>query len=443
MSRMSSAIRRGLSARDLGRQFKHLAAASSAAGALALQLGGCPPVDPGAGDQVGVFNNTTDFTNNNAQYIGSAACIACHPGIGARSELHAHTHALSVIEGTAPTFPDEATFAGVPAPPAGFTYDDVSYVISGYLLNAFFVDREGFLITNGTAGVDSEWLLTNPENQTTAGFVEYLPDQTTPRGFDYDCFRCHTTGPQPFSDANPRRQGNRPGIGGTWVEAGVKCEACHGPGSNHAPNPAARDLFVDFGNDTCNRCHLEGDDPGTIVARDFFVSPNTQTAELLASGGHSDFNCTFCHAPHAGVRYDRANAIRNDCTACHDQTNNALHEGLVFEFGDYSEPITCESCHMPPLGRSAVGLNLATSSGPVGRQGDVRSHIYRINTNPEDFTAMFTPTGDQVVTDDAGRAAITLDHVCLRCHNAATGVFEINYDTLAQIADGIHGDSDE
>lgn len=405
---------------------------------IGLGMGGCPPVDGPSTGGTTQFNNTTDFTNNNAQHVGSAACRSCHPGIGATAERHGHAQALKVIQGAAPEYPAAGEFAGVPNPPAGFTYDQVSYVISGYLLNAFFVDEDGFIVTTGVDGVDAEWWLRNPINNTQPSFVEYLPAQAEPKPFAYECFRCHTVGPEPFSEENPRRQDNRPGIGGTWVEAGVGCEACHGPGSNHVPNPGARDLYVDPVSDTCARCHIAGDDPGVIVASAGFVSPNTQLAELRASGGHGDFDCTICHNPHAGVKYDRANAIRNDCQACHGDVNLALHEGKVFTFGDHVEPVTCESCHMPPLGRSANGITLANADGPPGRVGDVHSHIYRISTAEETFDAMYSADGSQVLLDEQGRAQMTLDYVCLRCHNSETGTFPIDFATVAQIAENMH-----
>lgn len=403
-------------------------------------LGGCPAPDGGSDSGTPVFNNTTDPTNDGAAYIGSAACRACHPSVVAETRLHAHTHALKPISGQAPEYPEQGTRAGVPDPPAGFGWGDISYVISGYLHCAFFVDREGFVLTDGVAGVQTKWVLDFPPTDTTAGFVAFLPGQSEPLPYDHDtCFRCHTTGPEPQSATNPQSQDGRPGILGTWAEAGVQCEACHGPGSNHVPDPAARDIFVDSTAETCGRCHSGADDdPDTIAVEDGFLASNTQYAQLRASGGHSRFSCIVCHDPHASITYDRQRGLRNDCTACHSGKNMAFHEGAVFQMGDYVETVNCQSCHMPLAGRSAASAP-AGLVGDEARIGDVRAHIFRIDTEHADADAMFTADGTAVQKDEQGRAAVTVDFVCLRCHHTGGNVFPLLPEGAAQIARDMHG----
>ena len=400
--------------------------------------GGCPPATDDVVDGSLVFNNTTDATNQGAAYVGSAACRACHPTTAETARVHAHAHALTQVQGQPPEYPPEGERAGVPRPPDGKTWNDVSYVISGYLHGAFFVDQDGFVATDGVAGTNTQWNLDFPANGTRAGFVEYLPDQTTPKPYDYEtCFRCHTTGPEPQDPNDPRSQDGRPGILGTWVEPNVQCEVCHGPGSNHAPNPAARDIFVDSTPQTCGLCHTGADAPDLIAAADGFLNGNTQYAQLVASGGHSEFNCTVCHDPHASITYDRDRGLRNDCTACHTDVNMAFHDGAVFEFGDHLETVNCQSCHMPLAGLS-TSTAPAALVGPDARVGDVRAHIFRINTEDTDASAMFTADGSAVRRDSQGRAAVTVDFVCLRCHNEAGNVFPLTLAGARLIADGMH-----
>jgi hypothetical protein len=401
-------------------------------------LAGCPtPPDPGGGAPV--YNNTTDPTNGNARYVGMSACASCHPSLAQTASAHGHTQALKRIEGHAPTYAEAGTRAGVPDPPAGFTWQQISYVISGYIHGAFFVDTDGFILTDGTAGVNTQWNLDFPPIDATARFVEYRPEQNEPLPFDHDtCFRCHTTGPQPQDPQDPRSQENRPGIRGTWVEAGVMCEACHGPGSNHVGNPAARDLYVDPRSETCARCHTAGDDVSVILAADGYVNPNSQTAELLASGGHADFECGYCHDSHASIVYDRANGLRNACSACHPNANLAFHDGATYIRADHTEPVTCESCHMPYTGRSNAVAAPAYFATVPGRAGDVRGHIFRIDTQSADFNAMFTPGGDAVQKDTQGRAAVTVDFVCLRCHHETGNAFPLTLEGARRIADGMH-----
>jgi len=220
-------------------------------------------------------------------------------------------------------------------------------------------------------------------------------------------------------------------------DVGVQCEACHGPGSTHMPNPAARDIFVDPTPETCGRCHTRGGDPQVIVVTDGFLAGNSQYSQLLASGGHSDFNCTVCHDPHASIKHDRDNGLRNGCTACHVDTNLALHDGAVFELGGEVEVVSCESCHMP-----LAGLNDSFAPpelvGPDARIGDVRAHIFRIDTENATADAMFTADGSAVRKRTDGRAAVTTDFVCLRCHNQAGGAFPLTPGGAQMMASGMH-----
>jgi len=394
--------------------------------AFSLCLAGCDYSVDSQTALLAPFHNASDPTNGGAGYIGSAACAACHADVAELNALHGHTQALKAVLGAAPSYPAAAAGAGVPNPPAGQAWTNVSYVLGGYLHGAFFIDRDGFLMTDGTLGVQTQWFLDFPSNGTTASFASYLPAQVQPLTYSYACFRCHVTGPEPQNAQQPLSQDGRPGILGTWAEPGVQCEACHGPGSNHAPEPWARRMFVDSTNDTCARCHLEGEDPNVIAVVDGYLSPNTQVAELRASGGHAAFNCGVCHGKHASTRYDRGRGILNECSACHGDVNLPYHEGVTFVRGDYSEPVTCESCHMPFAGRSNSVGGAATVGSTGGRMGDVRTHIFRIDTTNQTYLQMFSADGSRVVMDAQGRAAVTPDFVCLRCHNGVGNAFIIS-----------------
>lgn len=398
-------------------------------------LAGCVPTSEPAPP----FPNAQDPTNGGAAYIGAAACRSCHADLVALESLHGHTHALKGVRGRAPSFPPGATRAVVPQPPAGFAWTDVSYVLGGYTHNALFVDSDGFFITDGTAGVNAQWLLDLPPVGQAAGFAPFREAVTEPQRFSFECFRCHTTGPLKETASFPFNQDSRPGIEGTWIEAGVQCEACHGPGSLHAPNPEARDMFVDSSVELCARCHLDGADPTVIRVKNGFLSANTQVAELRASGGHSDFDCGFCHDPHASTTYDRANGIRNECVACHADVDLAGHDGVTFTRGTYSEPMSCESCHMPFGGLSGVPAPVSAVGG-TAHVGTVRSHIFRIDAGNADFASQVS--GGVYQTDAEGRAAITLDVVCGRCHGQGVteenNGFPLPLDLLPRIAPTLH-----
>jgi predicted CXXCH cytochrome family protein len=66
-----------------------------------------------------------------------------------------------------------------------------------------------------------------------------------------ECVKCHVTGygePGGFIDHEL-----------TPEVAGVQCEACHGPGSNH--KGGKKDIIAVPGEDKCRQCHTPGQDP--------------------------------------------------------------------------------------------------------------------------------------------------------------------------------------
>ena len=406
-----------------------------------LLLGGCPDPNASTDGNPPVYNNTTDPTNAGATYINSAACRACHPDVADKTQYHAHSFALNPIQGSAPQYPDVATRAGVPNPPDGKTWADIAYVISGYLHCAYFIDADGYLMTTGVDGVDTKYVLAFPANGTSAHFASFLPDQAEPKPYDFEeCFRCHTTGPMPQDPDHPRSQDGRPGIHGTWAEPGVMCEACHGPGSNHAPNPQRRDIYLDPTPKTCGRCHTAGDDPNVIVVNGGFMDTNTQYPQLLASGGHSKFNCTVCHDPHASLDYDRERGLRNECTDCHVDQNLAFHEGYKFVWGDYEEVVDCESCHMPLAAKSTSEAS-PDVVGDDARIADTPAHIFRIDTENARYTSFITDDGTAVRKDADGLAALTADYVCLRCHHGAGNVFALTPEGALRIVKNMHANA--
>ncbi len=369
------------------------------------------------------------------EYVGSPTCLACHPGFG--DSRHGHAQAMKRVEGVAPSYPDVNATVGVPTPPEGFSWFDLDFVIGGYTKGARFVDSEGFLLTDGTAGTESQYNLPSDETGIAGGFAPHLPDQTEPLEFEYDCFRCHATGAMTLAESGGRQQGNRPGILGTWAEEGVACEACHGPGNLHLPNPSASNIVVDTSAEACAECHSTPGDPLTIAAHDGYIAGNQQYAEVQASP-HRDFACTLCHDPHESAIHDPQIGIRNDCTACHADVTMALHEGKVFQWGSYTEELTCQSCHMPPAAKYLASNELAIEQGPVAPIGDTRSHIMWINTSTNDPSEMFTEDGSEVIRDADGNAEVAVCFVCYRCHHGEGNAFRLPADGGCAIGPGIH-----
>jgi predicted CXXCH cytochrome family protein len=318
-------------------------------------------------------NTETTSPITEAQYVGSNACKPCHQGVWDAVEQSGHAHMLTPVvnahkPGSPLLLPDN--------PPPGTTWAGIKYVIGGWGWSARFVGQNG----NVVKGEAAQYNLPTAQ-YPTAESVEDGNESITP--YDYACFKCHTTGPDE--------------AGNTFAEPDVRCEACHGPGSLHAASPTRAGLIVDDSAELCGRCHSRADGGSPILDPSAkFVHNNDQYGEMK-SGPHEGLKCVDCHAEHSGVRRDQTGGIVRACRNCHEE-NRVFHR--EFE---------CITCHMPYATKSARSRDKYV--------GDVRTHIFKIHSGPEDQTQMFDETG--AVKEDYG---VTLDYVCYQCHKDAQGV---------------------
>ncbi len=372
------------------------------------------------------------------EFLGSTTCAACHPSLGALHAVHGHANALTLIEGEGPGFPETDPPQAPLEAPGGLGWENLSYLVGGYKLAGRAVDRDGFLLIDGSTGEYLQSNRSHPVTGTLAGLVSFDIDNVIGQPFTIACFRCHTTGAASFDGNGGIRQGGRIGIEGTWAEGGVGCEACHGPGSLHIPAPEQGNITVDSSAQACGTCHTHDDRPDEIQVEKGFLLGNQQFAEVLASP-HADFDCTVCHDPHRSVIHDRDLAIRNECQTCHPERDTASHEGKIFSQDDYAEALTCMSCHMSLAGRSAISADAERTANNGGRIGDTRTHIIWINTDPVGLDDILGAEDGIWPTDSEGKAAITLDFICLRCHTGLGNAFKLELAGAAAIAPGLHG----
>ena len=332
-----------------------------------------------------------------AEYAGSAACKDCHSNIYALYIKSGHPYKLQKIDGKAPVFPAR-TSAGVPQPPEGFDWPDISYLIGGFGWKARFMDQQGYILT----GEGRQYNLANPEHGKAAHWVAYGGKEASSK--PYTCGSCHTTGWVKTGPDGPHQDG-LPGIHGTWAEPGVTCEACHGPSADHVVAPMRVKPTTA---ENCNSCHIRGE-PTRIDASSGLIRHHEQYEDLLASP-HQQFTCGSCHNPHQSTRYKLGGyqGDKNTCMGC--------HEGVKVRLAAKKE-MACHSCHMPLAVKSALATTLAYQGSSV-KKGDLRSHIHRITTDPD--WKMFTDDGKHVRVDDQNRAFLTVDHACLSCHTDQT-----------------------
>ncbi|MEZ4517096.1 MAG: multiheme c-type cytochrome [Chloroflexota bacterium] len=334
------------------------------------------------------------------EYVGSETCAQCHESVYNDFQETAHANIMTAVDGSAPDLP----FSRISNPPEGYTWDDISYVIGGYRWKALFLDQDGYLITGDTAQF-------NLENDTLEMGDEWVAFHSGEQ-LAYDCGACHTTGYNPRGSVD-----SMPGMVGSFTEAGVQCEACHGPGSLHANNPQSFSVEINRDAQACQACHADGSiNPD---AADGFIQHTDMVYEDLFQGKHAIMDCVQCHDPHAGITpaaAEHEQTTITECEACHFQEaevqNIPGHDPFDF---------ACTTCHMPELIQVAVG-------DPAQHTADMQTHHVAIN--PQQI--------GQFTEDGTALPQLGLDFACRQCHNEQ-GIGPVLPDeTLIRFATGVH-----
>jgi hypothetical protein len=323
-------------------------------------------------------------------YEGAAWCgtSGCHEVNYNQWRTSGHPYKLMRAE--------EAINRPIPTP-LGVPWDDITYVIGGYKWKSRYIDDQGYIITKTLtedgAPVDGQ----NQYNYLTGQWSDYHAGEVDK---PYDCGGCHTTGWIFDDDAATDgdlsdNQDGLPGMHGTFFAGGVQCEECHGPGFemdiDQSPDGAA----------FCGRCHIRGES-NTIPASSGFIRHHEQYNEALA-GPHATMDCTTCHDPHLRGEFSIKDTA--ECgVSCHANKMESFSQTSMYDYG-----VECKDCHMPYATKSAQAL------GP--HQGDLQTHIFYIDTDPT--ANMFSEDGLFVNLDANGKAKVTMDFACQRCHETA------------------------
>jgi Cytochrome c554 and c-prime len=163
------------------------------------------------------------------------------------------------------------------------------------------------------------------------------------------CFSCHSIGAVTGSQVQLEN-----------LTHGVRCESCHGPGSQHVAairagesgakfifNPvrlSADELTQEF----CASCHRAGDEfslPKSLEINNVRFQPY----RIFHSKCYSDdrrISCTACHNPHEPLRLDMA-YYDTKCFACHASKEKANTGGDAPACPVAAKD--CVTCHMPKV----------------------------------------------------------------------------------------------
>ena len=365
-------------------------------------------------------------------FVGSDACMSCHTEEHTNWQDSGHPYKLTKIEGVSPDalFPTFSKFPGDPIlPPAGYDWADITYTIGGYGWKMRWIDSNGYIITQNA---DTQY---NFEDQSRVAYHDEIPIGEK----KYDCGRCHTTGWVDSDDGDAtNNQDGLEGMVGTFFAGGVHCEQCHGMGSQHVFSRSF-DMTVDRTSALCGQCHTRNED-NSIAASGGFIKHHEQYDEWRHSPHNADgaSGCNTCHDPHSSVKLEGDAAgigTTKTCNDCHSADGefsigpdnydgaNQKHNGFP----------TCVNCHMPKASKSAIAADTYV--------GDIRTHIWSINTAAVDrTTGMFEAGGSPVIEDGEGQAMVTLDFACYSCHSDGAGNDGFAQElTLQELSDFVTG----
>ncbi|MFG0252711.1 MAG: multiheme c-type cytochrome [Phycisphaerales bacterium JB038] len=327
-------------------------------------------------------------------YVGDQSCSGCHannPYTGFFDAYINSGHPWKIFRTQGMTPPPD-NWPHSPVPPLPVVYDvqlewsDVEYVIGNFYWKARFIDRDGYIYT-GDVDETTQW------NLLTQEFVPYHAGELDK---PFNCGRCHTTGYDEFGG----NQHGLPGLIGTWAQDGVRCEACHGPSSEHIGDPFNT---PPPGGKECNECHYR-DAQFRMPWKGGFMRHHQQ-GEDLAHSAHKDiFDCSTCHNPHRSVVYNDGGTTK-ECSDCHEGDLNNSYYKI-----DGMEDLACVDCHMPFMAKSGQTFNAYT--------GDVRGHLFQIMTDPiAAADNVYDVDGSLFWNQDLdGESYVTLDYACIGCH---------------------------
>jgi predicted CXXCH cytochrome family protein len=340
-----------------------------------------------------------------ARYVGSEACMTCHDEVYNKTKETAMYNALTVVENGPPSIPGGSTDL---LPPDGYTWGDLSFVIGGYEWSATFVTDSGYVVTQR---LGSQF---NLADQSRIHYKPAIVDGTQV----FECGACHTTGwGEVLDEYSPHHINSFPE---KYSEEGIRCEACHGPGSVHISNSSASSIVLDKSSELCGRCHQRNDD-NSITSEGKFIAIGQQYEEWYSSEHRKmRIACVDCHDPHASTVHEETpgDGVKA-CSICHAEKNADSH---------YAMDIACTVCHMPKSLKIAMEENEYT--------GDASSHIFKISTDASYH--MFSSDG---LVNKEGMG-LSLDYVCYQCHrdeNGAGGSFSVkSMEALSQKANNFH-----
>ena len=211
------------------------------------------------------------------------------------------------------------------------------------------------------------------------------------------CLMCHTD--TTTHGIFQTRHGSPGQPDGPFSTDGLQCEACHGPGGEHAQNPMTSTPRAD--SDGCAGCHADHGETHEAMACGDCHTSHDRVDDVLAGQGqqavcggchlgiaaavHRPYahplrdgvmQCSSCHALHDrgaevgietcfGCHEDKRGPflwdhppVQEDCGTCHD-AHGSSQPGMLTVRG----PFLCQACHTDPV---HAGIEVSSSGLPNG-----------------------------------------------------------------------------
>jgi hypothetical protein len=340
-------------------------------------------------------------TPSSSEYIGPAECAKCHPGKAAeqKNTPMARTAAL-VADSDILASHSRLTFQAGRinydiARSEGktiYTVTDGTRSISapltwsfgdGRVGQSYLFEREGNLYESRVSyfGTLKALEFTPGRKLTEPRDLEQAMARPVTGDEIVRCFACHTTS----STINEKFERDR-------IIPGITCEACHGPGLNHAAAEEMAylqgsageigheaDLIFDPSKlnpvdavDFCGACHgtwwdvklgnLEG--LANLRAQPYRL----EKSRCWGKKGDARLTCVACHDPHQELVRDSASYDKK-CLSCHiasiSMRPTSNHPGPACKVGTKN----CTSCHMPKYLDPGMHFTFTDHDIRVARQG--------------------------------------------------------------------------
>lgn len=348
--------------------------------------------------QQSLVSDTGKYLNHNdtVKYVGSEACQNCHAeiyasfmetGMGESFDLAtpqksaSHIDEHTIIRDSLSDLFYKPYWNGDSLMVHEFRLEDtdtvhsrfehIKYVVgSGHHTNSHIYERNGYLFQAPIT------FYTQDEIWDFAPGFDGDNNTRFSRTIETECMNCHNSYPEHVNGSENKY---------SFVDKGIGCERCHGPGEAHIKLKLAGEIidtskYIDYSivnpsrlprelhMNVCQRCHLQGltvlkDDhdffdykPGQKLDdyMEIFLPEydGPQTKFIMASQAHrlsksfcfqeSDMTCISCHNPHVSTRVTAIETFNAKCINCH--TQNSLCSAPESE--REAQNNNCSGCHM-------------------------------------------------------------------------------------------------